>query len=569
MKPAYFIKAAAMLATGIMACSCSDILSNDTESFIDIEGQGKYNANDSLYSAMGVVRQLQNLGERYVLLGELRGDLAEVPSTADYNLQEIASFTPSADNTYSSRRDYYAVINNCNYALTKLDTLIVEQGNKVLLPEYISIRTMRDWTYLQLGLTYGKAAWITDPILSLEETEKNHHVAELDEIMDNIIDDLLPYAGAKTADYGSVDAFSSRTFFMSPTLMLADIMLYKNRYEEAAELYYRYLTDNNNGYQTLGSGFSNRWETSQAAKVKDENPQHNYTYLNEAITLIPYSTEVKDYHPNLVNLTYNTNPSIVPAEWWMRDMKAKEHYHADNEDVTTNSILVGDTRGQMVPAASGEKMFGDAFFPAGINGSSAPAIIGKFYNNSSEQSAVSNPSNPFFENGNQRILTFVPIYRIPHLYLRYAEAANRAGKPTIAFAVIKHGLRNEVINDSIKINPEERADGALWTNFEDSRFDSNRGTASRGRGLGVAKASQYTIPELPSRLDSIKWVENQILDEMAAETAFEGNRFFDLLRMSRHQENPDEWFADKVSRRFPDQAAAKSRLADPAVRWLK
>lgn len=548
--------------------SCSDMLKSDTESYLDIDGIGSYNANDSLYSAMGVVRQLQNLGERYVLLGELRGDLTEVPATADYNLQEISNFNMSPENSYNSRSDYYSVINNCNYALTKLDTLIVEHGRKVLLPEYISIHTMRDWTYLQLGLTYGKAAWITTPLLSLEDTEKSHTVIGLDEIVDNIITDLLPYAGAKTVDYGSVDGYSSGRFFMSPTLMLADLMLYKNRYDEAARLYYRYITEDA-GYVTLGSYYGNQWETSQAAAIKER--QHVSTYMNEILTMIPYSSDAKEIHPNLVNLTYNTVPSLVPAQWWMREMKAKEHYFAANEQVPNYSILEGDTRGEMVPSGSGQTFLGDAFISEGMLGNTVPALIGKFYNNATVYSAVSNPSNPFFEKGNQRILTGVALYRLPHLYLRYAEAANRAGKPTIAFAVLKYGLRNEVVNNETtpKINPEERADGAIWTNFEAEMFDNNRGTASRGRGLGVANSKEFVIPELPTKLDSIEWVETRILEEMAAETAFEGNRFFDLLRMSRHQKNPDEWFADKVSRRFPDPAAARSRLLDPSLRWLK
>ncbi|MBD5281320.1 MAG: RagB/SusD family nutrient uptake outer membrane protein [Bacteroides sp.] len=565
MKAKYIISALASVITGVALSSCSDMLRSDTESYLDIEGLGAYNANDSLYSAMGVVRQLQNLGERYVLLGELRGDLMEVPSTADYNLQEISNFSASPDNSYSTKRDYYSVINNCNFALTKLDTLIVEHNRKVLLPEFISIRTMRDWTYLQLGLTYGKAAWITQPLLSLEDTEKSHQVIELDEIIDNIITDLMPYAGAKTIDYGSVDDFPSRQFFVSPTLILADLLLYKNRYEEAAALYYRYITDNNS---QITSYNGNQWDNQNATVYGSTN--HINTYNFEVLAMIPYSSEAKDPHPNLVNLSYHTTPSILPATWWMNEMKTKEHYFLKNENnITKPSSLEGDTRGVMIPSTTDISSLGDAFISAGVSGTSAPALISKFYNNASIYTAVSNPDNPFFENGQQRILKSVALYRVPHLYLRYAEAANRAGKPTIAFAVLKHGLRNEVINDSTKINLEERADGALWTNFESSDFDSNRGTASRGRGVGVFHPTVFFIPELSTKLDSIEWVENQILDEMAAETAFEGNRFFDLLRMSRHQENPDEWFADKVSRRFSDQAAAKSRLADPAVRWLK
>lgn len=568
MKFRNIITALATLLSGAAFCSCSDMLKTDTESYLETEGLGSYNAKDSLYSAMGVVRQLQNLGERYALLGELRGDLVEVPSTADYSLQEISNFSISDNNAYSSRRDYYSVINNCNFALSKLDTLIVEHNRKTLLPDYISIRAMRDWTYLQLALSYGKCAWVTEPVLSLEDAEKDYPVIALDEIIDNLITDLTPYAGGKTSDYGSVDGKQSRQFFISPTLLLADLLLYKNRYEEAAQLYYSFINDSGQNY-TVSSSNGNQWETSQGARIKETN--HLMAYLNETITMIPYSSDAKDNHPNLVNLTYNPSPALMPASWWMRDMKVREHYFAANEEVPNYSILEGDTRGEMNPSGAGETPTGDAFITSVPTIQSSIALIGKFYNNATVYSSVSNPGNTFFENGNQPILTALPIYRIPHLYLRYAEAANRAGKPTIAFAVLKYGLRNDVLNNETapKINTEERADNAIWTNFESSVYDSNRGIASRGRGLGIANASEYAIPSLPTKLDSIEWVENEILNEMAAETAFEGNRFFDLLRISRHNTNPDEWFADKVSRRFDDPAAARSHIADPANRWLK
>lgn len=563
----HIFPAVALIFAGMGFTSCSDILKTETESYLDIEGLEKYNANDSLYSAMGVVRQIQNLGERYVLFGELRGDLVEVPQTADYDLQEISNFEMSADNSYSARRDYYSVINNCNFALTKLDTLLQEHNRSVLLKDYVSIRTMRDWTFLQMGLAFGKAAWITEPILSLEDTEKDYPVIDLDEIVDKIITDITPFAAAETSDYGTVDNLSSQKFFMSPMLLLADLMLYKNNYTEAARLYYTYMYENS---ITLTSFYGNHWETSRALAIGASN--HVTSYSTENLVLIPYSSDAKDTHPNLVNLTCNTLPSILPAEWWVREMRVREHYFAANEEVPNYSILEGDTRGQMIVSDNTANSITDGFNASGYqNGLSVPSIISKFNNNATIYSAVKNPSNPVFELGGQSILTCIPVYRQPQLYLRYAEAANRAGKPTIAFAVLKYGLRNDVLNNEVapKINQTERKDGALWTNFEDSRFDSNRGSACRGRGYGVANATEFAIPQLPALADSVQWVEDRILEEMAAETAFEGNRFFDLLRISRHNASPQEWFADKVSRRFPDPQAAKARLKNMENLWLK
>jgi hypothetical protein len=566
MKAKYIIPAAIIALLGAGMTSCSDMLETKTESFVDIDGLGGYDTNDARYSAMGIVSQIQKLGERYVLLGELRGDLVDVPATASSELQEIASFSPSADNSYSSRRDYYSVINNCNFALTKLDTLLVERNEKVLLPEYISIRTMRAWTYLQLGLTYGKAAWITEPLLSLEATEEEHEMVSLDNLIDRLIDELTPYAGGETIAYGTVDNKPSHYFIIPPELLLADLYLYQNRYEEAAALYHLYMTEHD---VTMTGGYSNQWENVQ--QLLPSELSFLLSYQSETIAMIPYAEDAKEYHTNLVNLTYNTVPQLTPARWWMNEMNSKEHYYSQSEEIPTYSVLTGDTRGEMVPATAGHATEPVSFSSNGLGSLTTQPLICKFALTSTINSEVSNPNNPIFENGGQLILNWLAIYRYSHLYLRYAEAINRAGKPTMAFAVLKYGLRNEVVNNEVdpKIDPEEWEGHETWLNFEDAVFDRNRGTAARGRGLGVSKATEYVIPEGLSKEEQIAWVEEQILEEMAAETAFEGNRFFDLLRMSRHQTEGDKWFATKVCRRFADPASAEARLADRNNWWLK
>ena len=46
----------------------------------------------------------------------------------------------------------------------------------------------------------------------------------------------------------------------------------------------------------------------------------------------------------------------------------------------------------------------------------------------------------------------------------------------------------------------------------------------------------------------VEKVEDLIVDEMALETAFEGNRFADLMRVAQHRNDPT-YLADKVARR--------------------
>ncbi len=572
MKLKHIITAAAVMLFGSSLTSCEDMLKTETESYVDFDGMPTYNANDSLYSAMGVVSQLQKLGERYVVLGEIRGDLVEVPASAPLDLQRIAAFDAPADNAYSSRRDYYSVINNCNIALNRLDTLITEHNRAVLLPEYVSIRSMRDWTYLQLGLTYGKAIWIDEKefakkgLSSLDNAEDEYPTVQLDDLIGRLITDLTPFAAHETASYGNIDSHNSAHFFISPMLLLADLQLYRNNYEAAASLYHNYMMRES---ITARQDYGNIWETASAANLSRNGGLTSYN--SEALVEIPYSTSAGDYHPNLINMTVAPEPTLLPAAWWMKEMNGRTHIFARGEAAGSVTLLEGDTRGEIRYLTASTPATPSAFSSTGLTAFSTPALIMKFYNNAVGYSDVKNPSNPIFETGNQAILNSVVTYRIPHLYLRYAEAINRAGKPTMAFAVLKHGLRNEVVNNEVdpKIDPKEWESREEWLNFEDSRFDSNRGTASRGLGLGVCFSKDYAIPELATAADSVAWVEEMILDEMAAETAFEGNRFFDLLRMSRHQADPASWFAAKVSRRFADPASAAGRLSDPASYFLK
>jgi len=73
-----------------------------------------------------------------------------------------------------------------------------------------------------------------------------------------------------------------------------------------------------------------------------------------------------------------------------------------------------------------------------------------------------------------------------------------------------------------------------------------------------------------AKADSIEYVENCIIDEMAAETAFEGSRFFDLMRIARHRGQWPAYAAEKVAARFKDGGSnIQDRLMDESVWFLK
>lgn len=544
---------ALMLAAGALSLgSCEDMMDLGSDDYVFGEDNRLDSANDSLYSSVGILSQLQKVGERYVLLGELRGDLVTVTENADMSLREVSEFTAGSDNVYADRRDYYSIINNCNYALERMDTTIVEHQNRVMVPEYAAIRCIRAWTYFQMGLTYGSVKYVDKPILSLEESEMEYPVIGLDDLVDRLIDDISRYAAEKTPDNGL------GSVYFQPRLLLADMFLYRNRYAEAARLYYEYI---NESHQTMSSYYSNCWETAQASEIKTREFLGFTTYY---ITGIRYNTDLRADRPNLINLTYSDTPSLVAARWWVDEMAAVTHFHINNQGAPTiQGYLEGDTRGRFVFANG----LTQESVSVGYAGESAETLITKYRNQITDiNDQLTNPSNPL---ASGCMINSLPLMRLSHVYLRYAEALNRMGKPTMAFAVLKYGLKPDVMADPEKIDPAELEDNLAWTNFSSTDYSGSYGTACHGRGLGIdLQQSTYVIPEFDTPEQTMEWVEDEIMYELAAETQFEGNRFFDLVRVNAHR-GGTEYFADRVSRRFENRDAARTRLLDRANWWIK
>ena len=149
----------------------------------------------------------------------------------------------------------------------------------------------------------------------------------------------------------------------------------------------------------------------------------------------------------------------------------------------------------------------------------------------------------------------IDLYRVGMVYLRYAEALNRAGFPQSAFAVLKYGLYPS--NVSKYVDETERNAARLLINFDGDLFTQTNTKGIHARGCGDVECdNSYALPQpavpLASRQDTVAYqiplVEDLIINEMALEGAFEGYRFYDLMRVALRRGNP-AYLADPVSRR--------------------
>ena len=162
------------------------------------------------------------------------------------------------------------------------------------------------------------------------------------------------------------------------------------------------------------------------------------------------------------------------------------------------------------------------------------------------------------------------------VYLRYAEALNRAGYPQSAFTILKYGIYDKVLKDRVDTVELKQAGDLVFFDPEIFRYEEGRYSGIHSLGSGDSHANAfYTLPQptekLNTRQDTVAYqiplVEDMIITEMALEGAFEGNRFNDLMRVALRRNDP-AYLADPVSRRNPASAALRQKLMDPKNWYL-
>jgi len=539
--------------------SCSDMLEINPNDHLDTGKHHLNMPNDTLYSVMGILKQLQQLGERYVILGDLRGDLMDVTKNADMNLQEIANFTTTTANPYVSTREYYAVINNCNYFLQRVDTNLVSGGKKVFKGEYAVVKAIRAWTYLQLALNYGKATYITEPMLNIEDMNRDYPVMPWPQLLETLLAEEVPDLLDETIYPG----YGGNHFISGPSVA-GDILLWLGAYyndpqyyERAATIYHQFIVDN---YLRGGGNYYNKWASSDFESsyyvnwdgvVRNESFSSIYYSLNasETLTRPPHIKLIFPLTPGDDDVfEYALQPSQAAMDLWKNETYV---YYSSNRELLYTK---GDLRG---------------LFPPSRKNSSTP--YGSYYYADLEETMPCVGKYGYYINSNNWLYyNSIPLYRAGKLYLRYAEALNAMGKPSVAFAVLKHGLKSAVLNDTTIINRAEITPLPSYCNFTHHNFSdvgyyTQTGIHSRGSGDVNRDTLYYSFrqetlndnleyygfpAQLATKQDSMRFVDAMICKELGLETAFEGNRFHDLMRFAIRK-NDNNFLAKWVGRRNP------------------
>ncbi len=541
--------------------SCSDFINQDSDRVI-LDGKDHLNsAEDTLYSVVGIVNKLQGIADRTILLGELRGDLSDINNYTSADLRDVALFNVNdTNNAYNSPADYYAVINNCNYFIAHVDTALKNNRNEYIFrKEYAAVKAFRAWTYMQMAQVYGKVPFVTEPILSKADADKDYPRYDMKQICQYFLNDLQGLENIEKPGYGTIRRVDSRFFYFPIYILEGDMHLWLGNYRDAALCYYRYLTTRNGenvGYSTSNSTVSwsrsdTHWNMLISSWASAFEESSSYNNINELVTLIPGDSIPSEGNYSQLRNLFNSRSendyevSIVPSQSLINLSAAQTYCHY----TSTRNVI---------------------YAPTGLDrNQSGDLRLQDVYSSTKNDRLVHNKTIDVVSNGKHASQN-VQVYRRSMVYLHLAEALNRAGFPRFAFEILKDGINDDIIQT--KVLPYYQADSAWIAQFSfpsnlyvrrsgaypELASENTLGIHSHGSGWSEYN-DYYVMPDdttltADARLQyQIEKVEDLIMDENALEFAFEGQRYYDLMRVALRRNDP-AYLADKVyARRGADK----------------
>lgn len=582
---------AVIIAVGTYACS--DLL-NVKPTDVLAEDQFYRDKYDADAAIRGLYGKFIDLAPQYVVLNELRADLMDVTFNSDHHLREIADHNIlTDDNAWVDPSPFFALINDCNNVIKNFTKMLEEfKLSEELYNSRISdVITLRSWIYLQLVIHYGEIPYLTEPIESFKDLESLDLDAMpkygIEEMVSQLIEEMvnIPTLNRYTDEslYRQVDGFHTRTMFIPKDYFLAELFLWDGQYDFAASLYRNILEGTHGGY----SGYTHydQYKMPYRDNTRADNPgSSKYTSgylryfdndLNSVVNFWPlmyeeygtqnYYTEwiwIMNYHKDYKPSPFYKYFSIEHGDYLL---KPSEKIMKDwNAQIQANGFT-GDFRGSI------EDIFGNtgSYIKHGGN----PVII-KYIGHHNEINSTEMPG-------------VWPLVRAGGLNLRYAEAANRAGQTYVASAIMNSGIGAAFQGSDLhperdftyrRISYKTDAFGEIEYDYTydengnvvdtvlipltsqyyfDARSTSDndippihRGEWHRNTGVrGRVSLSNIIIPT--GEANPMLYLEDRIIEETARETAFEGQRWGDLVRISIRR-GDNTFLANQVAKKFEE-----------------
>lgn len=503
----------AIIVVVFTSFSCSDKFFDEQSGDRITPDQHYKSIIDALTSLEGAVIPLRTAIPNLIMIDGLRSDQMDVTQNADGYLKAINDQVFTADNPYLDASDYYKVIININEALANVEKVYELDRNfdAYLLYYYRGAMVgMRSWVYLNILKLYGQAAWIDGNLTALPANLSQNMMSKA-VLIDTLINQTQKLIFDPSVDKHAEYMYSSQ--YVNPKGILGELYLEKGDYANAAKYLQMAIESYANGtsmYKVTNAYTQLAWKN---IFVSAESQQ------TENIAVLPYNANEQQNNP-------------LP-QWMMFD---------DQFMVKPTQVLLDSFKTQIQLKG----IIGDEF--RGIGATIDTTSTGIPYINKYSVDKV------------EPLSSDIAISRAADLHLLLAEALNRSGDEKDALIILNAGFSAE------KVKP---APFFKWS--------ANLGI--RGRAYLMPKLVPDSIIVVNGTdttkvaftgEDRVRFVEDLIMDERALELAFEGKRWFDLVRIANRRNDP-AYLADKVAAKFAGTSnydAIRNKLINPANWYL-
>lgn len=508
MKKFYYIVSIGLCI--LLASSCEDFISANSNDILFEEDA--YNDFEEIRASMlGLYSLQQNLVEQLIVLGELRADLLTTTENIDANLTEIENFSVSANNPYTSPRNFYHLILNCNKLINEIVAFkpdVKESGIENVNNYdrfYGEAVCMRAWAYFHLARIYNNVPVYFNE-LKLDQPLGTQNVWDHQVLIDTLISQL---ESLKIVGYNyntgndnvwnvSVWNNSSKSFLMG------QIYLHNNMYAKAEASFVSFFP--NNDIYSYNKAFN------------DSNWVNIFNEVNakEQVFSIVFDKENKQQHQlqNLFYYDYLLKPSQPVLDRFNSQWDKDVVFINKNTGEVTYSIEDVEERIEMQRGK--DPRMNLSIIQQGQDKYMVKKMVdldaGKY---TSEHPYV--------------------LYRNFSAYLYLAEIISLprtvyGGENSNGAYAILENLRTKRMGLEFKYIKPVNINGKYnFFNPLTHEIDSTRAITD----------------------EEIMLIRNNlVIDERALELAFEGERFYDLMRIAKRRNDP-AYLADKVAAKFP------------------
>lgn len=526
------IKTAAFSLIFLIA-GCGDFLDVNPDDML-LEKDSYSSVNEVYSNFMGLTTALGPAAEQAIIVSELLGDLMEPTVNAPEKYWEIWRYEAGTNNDVVNPAPFYNVVVQVNDFLRHV-IAYNEKNPKAIKEEYYkgmisSALADLTWAYLNIGKFHGEAAFHDLALSSEIDLSKaemlsfDDLVARLIDLMNNGIDGINGFWPLSWPDILNNTDYSWNRMGINPDAVMSELYMWHGNYVEAARHLTRTLAGqgviNNNGSSTRwllqadfeGSKWANLWGGTFTSSA----------ISNEAISAIPYD--------NTQNQTNN-------LQYWFSKETPNVYYFKPTE-----SLQEKYKNGKMLNKADGDYRMFSTILDDGNDLS--------IYKYTKGRKAYEHDS-------------YIYVYRAAELWLMLSETMNQLGDVAAADSLLNTGLKSSW-------------DGSkLVFPFDAPTFTQNSSVMRAYLGVR-GRASQKpnylkNFVEENAPLERKQFViDSLIAEEVGLEQAFEGKKWFTLLRMARNSNHP-EILADMISKKFPEGEREKYRqyLLNPANWFIK